>query len=55
MYRVLLLCKNNAVLSPMAEGYFRSLCPDDAEYYRAGITKEKVDPVVYKLMLEDEF
>lgn len=53
MYRVLLICKNNAVLSPMAEGYFRSLCSEDAEIYRAGITKEKVDPVVLKLMQED--
>jgi arsenate reductase (thioredoxin) len=53
MYRVLLLCKNNAVLSPMAEGYFRTLCSDDAEIYRAGIVREKVDPEVSRLMQED--
>lgn len=53
MYRVLLLCKNNAVLSPMAEGYFKFLGTEDAEIYRAGITKEKVDPAVNRLMQED--
>jgi arsenate reductase (thioredoxin) len=53
MYQVLLLCKNNAVLSPMAEGYFRSLGAEDAEIYRAGITKEKVEPAINKLMQED--
>jgi arsenate reductase len=53
MYRVLLLCKNNAVLSPMAEGYFKSLGIDDAEVYRAGIKKEKIEPIVSKLMEED--
>jgi arsenate reductase len=37
----------------MAEGYFKSLSSEDAEIYRAGITKEKVDPVVNKLMQED--
>jgi len=53
MYRVLLLCKNNAVLSPMAEGYFRTLMADDAEIYRAGINKQKIEPFVNKLMQED--
>lgn len=53
MYRILLFCKNNAVLSPIAEGYFRAYCPDDAEIYRAGISKDKVDPIVLKLMQED--
>jgi arsenate reductase (thioredoxin) len=54
MYRVLLLCKNNAVLSPMAEGYFKSFQTEDAEIYRAGLIKDKLDPLAYKIMKEDD-
>ena len=53
MYRVLLLCKNNTLLSPMAEGYFRALGNEEAEIYRAGIQKDKIDPIIFKLMEED--
>lgn len=53
MFRVLLLCRNNSVLSPMAEGYIRKYADDLAEIYSAYIEKQKIDPVVIKLMKED--
>lgn len=53
MFRVLLLCRNNSVLSPMAEGYFRKFANNVTEIYSAGIEKEKIDPIVIKLMSED--
>lgn len=53
MFRVLLLCRNNSVLSPMAEGYFRKYAPDITEIYSACVEKEKIDPVVIDLMKED--
>jgi len=54
MYRVLILCSDNSVLSPMAEGYFRHFIQHDAEIYGAGITVRKVDPLIVKLMQEDK-
>lgn len=53
MYRVLLLCKNNSVLSPMAEAYFRNFAGDSSEVYCAGVEKRKVDPLVISLLKED--
>lgn len=53
MFRVLLLCRNNSVLSPMAEGYFRKFSGGITEIYSAGIEKEKIDPLVILLMKED--
>jgi arsenate reductase len=53
MYRVLLLCSNNSVLSPMAEGYFRHFTHDDAEVYGAGIEVKKPDPLMLKILKED--
>jgi arsenate reductase (thioredoxin) len=53
MYRILLLCKNNAVLSPIAEGYCKSLTGPDTEIYSAGVEKEKIDPLVIKMMNDE--
>ncbi len=53
MFSVLVLCKNNAVLGPMAEGYFRKFAGNDNEVYSAGIVLGKVDPIVIGLMKED--
>ena len=53
MFRVLLLCRNNSVFSPIAEGYFRKFAGDATEVYSAGIVNEKIDTVVIKLMTED--
>ena len=54
MYRLLLLCSDNSVLSPMAEGYFRHYKQDDAEIYSAGIALKKIDPIAVKIMKEDK-
>ncbi len=54
MYRVLLLCRNNSVLSPIAEGYFRQYIESKAEVYGAGIELEKLDPVMIRVMNEDK-
>ena len=53
MFRVLLLCRNNSVLSPIAEGYFRKYAPDVTEIYSACIEKEKINPIVIELMKEE--
>jgi arsenate reductase len=53
MYRVLLLCSNNSVLSPMAEGYFRQFTDDRTEVYSAGIEVKKPDPIMLKVLKED--
>jgi len=54
MYQVLLLCSDNSVLSPMAEGYFRHYKQGDAEVYGTGITLKKIDPLAVKIMQEDK-
>ena len=54
MYRVLLLCSDNSLLSPMAEGYFRSFIPYEAEIFSAGIKVRKLDPLGVKIMREDK-
>ncbi len=53
MYRILLLCKNNSVLSPIAEGYFRLYTGSETEVYSAGIELEKYDPVMINVMKSD--
>lgn len=53
MFRVLLLCRNNSVFSPMAEGYFRKYAGSVTEIYSAGIEKVKIDPFVTRLLSED--
>ena len=53
MYRVLLLCKDNTVLSPMAEGYLTYFAGDAVEAFSAGLGAKMVDPVVIDLMRED--
>ncbi len=54
MYQVLLLCSDNSVLNPMAEGYFRYFAQGDAEVYCAGIKVKKIDPLVIRIMQEDK-
>lgn len=54
MYQVLLLCSDNSVLSPMAEGYFRQLMPEDAEVFSAGIARGKINSMAIKVMQEDK-
>ncbi len=54
MYKVLLLCSDNSVLSPMAEGYFRLFSEHETEVYSAGIRLIKLDPEMIKAMKEDE-
>jgi arsenate reductase len=53
MFRVLLLSRTNAVLSPMAEGYFRKFAGDLVEIYCAGIVNDRIDPVVLSVLEED--
>jgi arsenate reductase len=37
----------------MAEGYFRKYTSANTEIYSAGIEKEKIDPIVIDLMMQD--
>lgn len=53
MYRVLLLCKDNTVLSPMAEGYLKFFAGKAVEAFSAGINAKNIDPQVVELMRED--
>jgi arsenate reductase (thioredoxin) len=53
MYRVLLLCKDNSVLSPMAEGYFKLIAGDSAEVYSAGIYPKQVSTQIVRIVNED--
>jgi arsenate reductase len=53
MYRVLLLCKQNSVLSPIAEGYFRKFAGSMTEVYSAGLEPEEKEPIVSKLLSDD--
>ncbi len=53
MYRVLLLCKDNSVLSPMAEGYFKMNTGDMVEVYSAGIYPKRVSSQIVKIVNED--
>jgi arsenate reductase len=53
MNRILFLCKNNAIFSPIAEGYCKSIAGEDIEIYSAGVDEEKIDPVVVKIMKDE--
>jgi arsenate reductase (thioredoxin) len=53
MYRVLLLCSNNSVLSPIAEGYFRKYIQKNTEVFGASIEVVKPDATVLKVLKED--
>jgi protein-tyrosine-phosphatase len=53
MYQVLLLCSNNSILSPMAEGYFRSFSDTQTEVYSAGVELTKHDPDMLRVMKMD--
>jgi arsenate reductase (thioredoxin) len=54
MYRVLLLCKDNSVLSPMAEGYLKLMAGDSAEVCSAGVQHPKrVSAQIIKILNED--
>jgi arsenate reductase len=53
MNRVLLLCKNNAMFSPIAEWYFKSFALDGVEVYSAGIEAARINPLLIKIMKED--
>jgi arsenate reductase (thioredoxin) len=53
MYRVLMLCANNSLLSPMAEGYFRLFSKSDAEVYSAGLEVRNSDTVMLKVLKDD--
>ena len=53
MYRVLLICKDNSVLSPIAEGYFRLFADASTEVYCAGVEPDRISPLVVELMKED--
>jgi protein-tyrosine-phosphatase len=54
MYRVLLLCSNNSVLSPIAEGYFRVFSKIETEVYSAGIELASHDPEMIRVMKLDD-
>jgi arsenate reductase len=53
MYRVLLLCSNNSLLSPMAEGYLRLFSESGTEVYSAGVEVKKADSLMLKVLKED--
>jgi arsenate reductase (thioredoxin) len=53
MNRVLFLCKDNAIFSPIAEGYCKSVTGEDTEVYSAGIQVNRIDPYVVKMMKDD--
>ena len=53
MNRILLLCKDNAIFSPIAEGYCKSITGDDTEVYSAGVEEAKIDPVVVRMMKDE--
>jgi arsenate reductase (thioredoxin) len=53
MNRVLFLCKDNTIFSPIAEGYCKSVAGEDTEVYSAGIEHNKIDSFVVKMMKED--
>lgn len=53
MYRVLLLCRDNSVLSPMAEGYFGQIAGKTVEVLSAGIYPKRISNQIVKVMNED--
>ena len=53
MYRVLLLCKNGSLLSPIAGVYFRKFAGELPEVYTAGVCKVQLDPLIVDILKED--
>ncbi len=53
MFKVLLLCNDNAVFGPLAETYFRKFAGERAEVYCAGIDLRKRDPGIDKIIREE--
>jgi arsenate reductase len=53
MNRVLLLCKDNSIFSPIAEAYCKSMAGEDTEVYSAGVEEAKISPLVIKMMREE--
>ena len=53
MYKVLLLCKNDALFCPLAEAYFKEFAGNVVEVYCAGVRKKSMEPFVAEVMRED--
>lgn len=53
MYRILLMCRDNSILSPLAEAYFKKYAGDFLEIYSAGVIVRAVDPIVATILKED--
>lgn len=50
--RILFICAHNSARSQMAEGFVKSLYPDDYEVFSGGIEPSEVNPYVIKAMGE---
>jgi arsenate reductase (thioredoxin) len=53
MYRVLFLCRDNSLLSPMAEAYLKSIVVESVEVYSAGVNPKKISSEIVKILNED--
>jgi arsenate reductase len=53
MYRVLFLCRDNSLLSPMAEAYLKSIVAESVEVYSAGVNPKKISSEIIKILAED--
>jgi protein-tyrosine-phosphatase len=53
MNRVLLLCKDNSIFSPIAEAYCKELTGEDTEVYSAGVEEAGIHPVIVKIMKDE--
>jgi protein-tyrosine-phosphatase len=53
VYKILLACNNNSVLSPMAEGLFRHYCRVNTEVYCAGTELAPLDQDMIKVMAKE--
>jgi arsenate reductase (thioredoxin) len=53
MYRILLMCRDNSILSPLAEAYFKKYAGHFSEIYSAGVIVKAVDPIVAAILKED--
>ncbi len=54
MYRILLLCKDTAILSPMIQSYFRMNTHDSLELFVVGVEATAIHPEVTKFLTSEK-
>ena len=53
MNRVLFLCKDNSIFSPVAEAYCKAITGEDTEVYSAGTEEIRIDSYIIKIMNDE--